>query len=419
MGGTKIGIGFGLWGLGLPSPDTICDYAERAEDQGIDSIWLSDHIVARNPSFDTACIMAMWAGRTKRIKMGPSVLTMPARDPVQVAKTYATLDYLSGSCNRVIMAVGLGSDPKDCQACGVPLEKRGKRMAEAVEVMRKLWAGPNVTHQGEFYQFEDVTIEPRPAKGALDVWIGGGSDLAIKRTARYGDGWFPSLVTPQEYAVGLEKLISYGKQYDREVDPDETGVLIFTHINENQKRPTRSPARFCLIFPPCQPNRSSPARRSGRQRCVWRKSRHILMRAAPSSCSGPSPHRTSWWGRSRPLDKKLFPTSSRNGSGESVMHQITARLPDTLVEALDTAAKELNRSRADIVRQAVERYLEDFDDLTVALKRLRDPADPILDWAQVRHELLGRIKRSAAKELARIPHRDRRRIVNAIDRLGE
>ena len=78
MGGTKIGIGFGLWGLGLPSPDTICDYAERAEDQGIDSIWLSDHIVARNPSFDTACIMAMWAGRTKRIKMGPSVLTMPA-----------------------------------------------------------------------------------------------------------------------------------------------------------------------------------------------------------------------------------------------------------------------------------------------------------------------------------------------------
>ena len=69
MGGTKIGIGFGLWGLGLPSPETICDYAERAEDQGIDSIWLSDHIVARNPSFDTACIMAMWAGRTKKIKI--------------------------------------------------------------------------------------------------------------------------------------------------------------------------------------------------------------------------------------------------------------------------------------------------------------------------------------------------------------
>ena len=71
------------------------------------------------------------------------------------------------------------------------------------------------------------------------------------------------------------------------------------------------------------------------------------------------------------------------------MSQITARLPDTVVEALDAAAKALHRSRADIVRQAVERYLEDFDDLSVALERLRDPADPVLDWDRVRDELLG------------------------------
>ncbi len=70
------------------------------------------------------------------------------------------------------------------------------------------------------------------------------------------------------------------------------------------------------------------------------------------------------------------------------MSQVTARLPDALVEALDAAA-ELKRSRADIVRQALERYLEDFDDLTVALERLRDPADPVLDWDHVKHKLLG------------------------------
>ena len=70
------------------------------------------------------------------------------------------------------------------------------------------------------------------------------------------------------------------------------------------------------------------------------------------------------------------------------MHQITARVPDDLVKALDEAAAELKRSRADIVRQALERYLEDLDDLSVALERLRDPADPVLDWDQVRHELL-------------------------------
>ena len=70
------------------------------------------------------------------------------------------------------------------------------------------------------------------------------------------------------------------------------------------------------------------------------------------------------------------------------MGQITARLPDTVVVALDAAASRLKRSRAEIVRQAVERYLEDFDDLSVAIERLRDPNDPVLDWDQVRRELL-------------------------------
>ena len=70
------------------------------------------------------------------------------------------------------------------------------------------------------------------------------------------------------------------------------------------------------------------------------------------------------------------------------MGQITARMPDKLVEALDVVAMELKQSRAAIVRQALEQYLEDFDDFTVATKRLQDPADPVLDWKQVRHELL-------------------------------
>src|SRR2546423_13976905 len=104
MSSTKIGVGFGLWRLGMPSPDTICSYAERAEALGIDSIWLSDHIVSRNPELEISCIIAMFAARPKKIKMGTSGLTLPARDPVQVAKTYATLAYLSRSCGRVIMA---------------------------------------------------------------------------------------------------------------------------------------------------------------------------------------------------------------------------------------------------------------------------------------------------------------------------
>ena len=71
------------------------------------------------------------------------------------------------------------------------------------------------------------------------------------------------------------------------------------------------------------------------------------------------------------------------------MSQVTARLPDELVKALDAAARDLKRSRAEVIRQAVERYIEDFDDLSVAIDRLRDPSDPVLDWDDVRRDLLG------------------------------
>ncbi|MBI3784203.1 MAG: LLM class flavin-dependent oxidoreductase [Deltaproteobacteria bacterium] len=252
MAGIKIGIGFSVGRTGLPSPQTIADFAERAEDLGIDSIWLSDRISSRQPHLDIACIMAGWAARTKKIKMGPSVLTLPARDPVHVARTYATLDYLSGSCGRIIMAVGLGSDPKECLACGIPPEERGPRMEEGVHVMRRLWTETRVTHHGRFYNFDDVTIEPRPARGSLDVWIGGRSDVALKRTARYGDGWFPSFITPLEFKSGMEKLQTYAAAHGRTVDRREAGVVLLTHVTNDHQRAAQLEQLVAATLPQAQ-----------------------------------------------------------------------------------------------------------------------------------------------------------------------
>jgi probable F420-dependent oxidoreductase len=249
MAGIKIGIGFGIWRQGLPSPESIVAYAERAEDLGIDSIWLSDHIVSREPSLDTSCVMALFAARTKRIKMGPSVLTLPARDPVQVAKTYATLDYLTGSRGRVIMAVGLGSDPRDCEVSGIAKEERAGRLEEGVEVMRKLWSGTHVTHDGKFYNFTDVTLTPRPSKGALDVWIGGRTNAALRRVAKYGDGWFPSFVTPEEFKTGMEQLVAYGTTYGRTIEPGEAGVLILTYASRDRARTQAVSQKLSEAFP--------------------------------------------------------------------------------------------------------------------------------------------------------------------------
>ncbi len=247
MSGIKIGIGFGQWKYGLPDPEALCVYAEVAEAVGLDSIWLSDHIVTRNPTLDIACLFAMVAARTKRVKLGPSVLTLPARHPVQVAKTYATLDYLSGG--RMIMAVGSGSDPRDLVACGVPPQERGKRLDEGIVVLRKLWTESHVTHHGQFYHFDDVTIEPKPRKGALDIWIGGKSDAILKRVVRLGDGWFPALTSPEEFKTDMAKLLAYGEEYGRPMNPREAGVLLLTHVSQDRDTAWRTVAPFLQGLP--------------------------------------------------------------------------------------------------------------------------------------------------------------------------
>jgi probable F420-dependent oxidoreductase len=263
MSGVKIGIGFGQWKYGLPEPELLCRIAEHAEAVGLDSLWLSDHIVTRNPTLDITCLFAMIAARTKRLKMGPSVLTLPARHPIQIAKTYATLDYLTGG-GRMIMAVGSGSDVRDLEACGVPPQERGKRLDEGIQILRKLWAEDNVTHHGQFYHFDNVSINPKPKKGSLDIWIGGKSDAILKRVVRLGDGWFPALTSPEEFQRDMAKLIAFGEEAGRKVNPREAGVLLLTHVERDKtaawekvapflrglNMPPEDVAARCIVGPP-------------------------------------------------------------------------------------------------------------------------------------------------------------------------
>ncbi|HEV3109080.1 MAG TPA: LLM class flavin-dependent oxidoreductase [Candidatus Binataceae bacterium] len=247
MNGIKIGIGFGQWQYGLPEPELLCKYAETAEAVGLDSIWLSDHTVTRNPSLDITCLFAMIAARTRHMKMGPSVLTLPTRHPVQVAKTYATLDYISGG--RMIMAVGSGGDLRELTACGVPTQDRGARLDEGIIILRKLWSESHVTHHGRFYSFDDVTIEPKPHDGPLDIWIGGKSDAILKRTARLGDGWFPALTSPDEFKRDMAKIIAFGEQYGRKMNPREAGVLLFTYVTDDAEHARQVMAPFVRALP--------------------------------------------------------------------------------------------------------------------------------------------------------------------------
>ena len=248
----KMGIGFGLWQQGMPDAATLFEYIDKAEAWGIDSVWLSDHMMGERAEVAILPMMAAIAARTRRLKFGPSVMMLPLRHPIAVAREVATLDFLSHG--RVIMAVGLGAEGKEADAFNVQRKQRASMTDEGVEVLRKLWAGPHVTHHGKHYHFDDVTINPRPAK-RIDIWVGGRSDHALKRVARIGDGWFASFVTPQGFAEGCAKIAAFAKEHGREHDDIEAGSIVFCHVDPDGTKARRD---FTAFF--AQHNRRPPER---------------------------------------------------------------------------------------------------------------------------------------------------------------
>jgi alkanesulfonate monooxygenase len=236
----KIGVGFGLWRLGMPSAETIATVAERAEGWGLDSFWLSDHLLAPSPELDVVATLSLLAARTSQMKLGPSVLLLNLRHPLLVAKAFASLDYLSNG--RMVMAVGTGANLADYAACGIPPESRGKRLDEGIEVLRTVWKNPRASYHGRFFNFDGVTIEPRPAtrtnndSGTMDIWVGGRSDAALKRTARLADGYFASFQTPDEYGASMAKIRDYAAQYGRADARIESGLIVLCRIAGSRER---------------------------------------------------------------------------------------------------------------------------------------------------------------------------------------
>ena len=222
----RIGIGIGSWPFEPVSPGSVLELIDRCEALGIDSLWLSDSIVSRDNLLEPITLMAFMASRLQNMMFGTSVLALPVRNPVILAKELATLDLLSGG--RLLPAVGLGSDDStDFHATGVPKKERGRRADEAILLMRRLWTEDKVSFNGEFYSVRDVTISPKPhQKGGPPIWIGGRSDAALRRVGRLGDGWLVSSVTAAEVKQGISSIRRYASEAGREVPEDHYGVLL-------------------------------------------------------------------------------------------------------------------------------------------------------------------------------------------------
>lgn len=189
-------------------PDAVARLARAIEDIGYDELDMFDHVVmgfplegrapgpypGSMPILEAFMTLAYVAAVTRRIRLGTEVLVLPQRQPVLVAKQVSTLDTLSGG--RVRLGVGVGWQASEYEALGEAFGTRGRRMDEALELLRACWTEPSIDFAGKHYQLRAMGMEPKPPQGAaLPVWIGGNSEAAYRRVGRYGDGWLGSRVT--------------------------------------------------------------------------------------------------------------------------------------------------------------------------------------------------------------------------------
>jgi probable F420-dependent oxidoreductase len=208
----RIGLGFGV-------RTTLNDSAfgpvvDAVESLGWDSLWLSERIGGEAP--DPLVAMAFAAGRTRRLKFGMSVMVLPGRNPVVLAKELATLDHLAAG--RMLLGIGVGWLEEEFDAIGVPFAERGKRTDEYVAAMRALWTEDKASYHGEFVNFDECIMRPQPANGPIPVHVGGHTDIAARRAGRLGDGYFPGKGTHEELARTFDIVRTTAREHGR--DPD-------------------------------------------------------------------------------------------------------------------------------------------------------------------------------------------------------
>jgi probable F420-dependent oxidoreductase len=198
---TKFGVilpSYGKQANRLP----IVDTAQLAESLRFDSIWVTDHLALpqsesdRFPRlFESISTLGYLAGITRQVKLGISALILPQRHPFEVAREIATIDVLSGG--RTLLAAGIGWSEGEYTNLGYDFHNRGRRMDEAVKVLRTCWRGREVvSFQGAFYNFEQAYFSPLPLQeGGPPLWIAGNSSAALRRAMNLADGWHPTNIS--------------------------------------------------------------------------------------------------------------------------------------------------------------------------------------------------------------------------------
>jgi probable F420-dependent oxidoreductase len=194
-------------------PEAIRRAAVQAEELGFADVWTSEHIIVPkgapyppSPAFYDPVLTLCWAAAfTRRVRLGTSVLVLPMRHPLPLAKELATLQCLSEG--RLILGAGVGWMEAEFAALGAPFHERGRRMDEGIALMRAVWSEDPVSFEARYIpaKVEDMRMLPQPVR-PIPIWIGGGSEAALRRALRLGDGWHGSRLSPEEARPVVARL---------------------------------------------------------------------------------------------------------------------------------------------------------------------------------------------------------------------
>src|ERR671936_1099169 len=217
----KIRIGVGAAGA-ASTPETLAEIVTGIDELGFDSLWLSE--VLTGPVLDPIVGLAWAAASNPRLKVGTTML-LPGRNVLRLAKQLASLDVLCRGRLLVTLVPGLTYAPER-DAIGVEPKRRGAFIDEALPLLRRLWAGETVSHDGAAGSFRDVKLSPLPLQQPLEVWLGGTAPAALERCGRLSDGWLPSLCTPEEAAAGRAVIDEAAARAGRSISREHFGVSI-------------------------------------------------------------------------------------------------------------------------------------------------------------------------------------------------
>ena len=245
----KVRIGMAMSGWQFPSndPAQLGVYVSELENLDIDSLWFTDRIVSETFTLEPVVAMSFIAAITKKLKFGTSVIGLPLRNPTVLAKEIATLDYLSNG--RALPAVGLGPETEnDYEACGTDKKSRVGRTEEAVEIMRLLWSGNNVSYKGNHFTLNNISIEPKPVQKNLPpIWFGGRSEPALNRTAKIGDGWLVSYATAEEVSMSIPKIKTRALDFGNHIEEDHYGALISFCFADSRKEAEQLAYKYNIV----------------------------------------------------------------------------------------------------------------------------------------------------------------------------